>query len=297
MMKHAVAIAALLACAQTASASIDIQFDYSYDATGFFASHAGSMAVLDGVAGVFESRFADTFTAIDSGGVNDFTTVFFNPADPFGADVSLAGQDIGADVIRVYVGGYDFADGTLGLGGPGGYSCSGTFSFCSNAADRGQSPAPADVAMWGGAISFDSTASWHFGASTSGLDSSLYDFYSVAVHELAHVLGFATSEAFNAHVDANGFFAGDATGAVALTSDASHWAYGTLSTYNGQPQEAAMDPDIAGGVRKHFTDLDFAAMQDIGWQVTPVPEAGTWAMMLAGLGLVGGMARRRSRMS
>jgi MYXO-CTERM domain-containing protein len=47
-------------------------------------------------------------------------------------------------------------------------------------------------------------------------------------------------------------------------------------------------------MRKNFTDLDFAAMQDIGWQVTPVPEAGTWAMMLSGLVLVGGMSRRRS---
>jgi MYXO-CTERM domain-containing protein len=34
-------------------------------------------------------------------------------------------------------------------------------------------------------------------------------------------------------------------------------------------------------------------MQDIGWQVTPVPEADTWAMLLAGLGLVGFAARRR----
>lgn len=55
-----------------------------------------------------------------------------------------------------------------------------------------------------------------------------------------------------------------------------------------------MSPSIANGMRKNFTDLDFAAMQDIGWQVTPVPEAGTWAMMLSGLVLVGGMARGRS---
>jgi hypothetical protein len=33
------------------------------------------------------------------------------------------------------------------------------------------------------------------------------------------------------------------------------------------PQEAAMDPDIAVGVRKHFTSLDAGAMTDIGWTV------------------------------
>jgi hypothetical protein len=292
-MKRALMIAVLSACAQPALANIDIQFDYSYDTHGFFSS-TDSRAALDGAAAVFESRFEDALTAIDSSGSNTFSTVFFNPADPFGADVSLASQDIGADVLRVYVGGYHFTDGTLGLGGPGGFDCSGIGSYCDDAANRGQSPDPADVAPWGGTISFDSSANWHFGTTTSGLDDTEYDFHSVAVHELAHVLGFATSAAFDAHVD-NGFFVGDAAGSVALTSDASHWADGTLGTYNGQVLEATMGPSLAGGMRRHFTDLDFAAMQDIGWQVTPIPEADNWAMMLAGLGLVGGMVRHRSR--
>ena len=56
-----------------------------------------------------------------------------------------------------------------------------------------------------------------------------------------------------------------------------------------------MDPNIASGTRKYFTDLDFAAMQDIGWQVTPVPEARSWVMMLAGLGMIASLARLRSR--
>jgi hypothetical protein len=29
------------------------------------------------------------------------------------------------------------------------------------------------------------------------------------------------------------------------------------------------------------------------WQLTPVPEPGTWALLLAGLGVVTGLARRR----
>jgi hypothetical protein len=56
-------------------------------------------------------------------------------------------------------------------------------------------------------------------------------------------------------------------------------------TYLGQ--EVALDPSIAAGQRKHFTALDYAAMKDIGWQVSPIPEGETWAMMLAGLGLLG----------
>jgi hypothetical protein len=30
------------------------------------------------------------------------------------------------------------------------------------------------------------------------------------------------------------------------------------------------------------------------WQLTPVPEPGTWAMLLAGLAVVAGVARRRA---
>lgn len=79
-----------------------------------------------------------------------------------------------------------------------------------------------------------------------------------------------------------------------MSGDLAHWAEGTTSFVAGLPQEAAMDPTITTGTRKAFTDLDFAAMKDIGWEVTPVPEPGTWAMLFAGLGLVGFAARRRA---
>lgn len=48
-----------------------------------------------------------------------------------------------------------------------------------------------------------------------------------------------------------------------------------------------MDPGITPNLRKYFTELDYAAMNDIGWQVSPIPEMEIWAMMLAGLGLLG----------
>lgn len=36
-------------------------------------------------------------------------------------------------------------------------------------------------------------------------------------------------------------------------------------------------------------------MKDIGWVVSPVPEADTWGMMLAGLGLLGWRLNARAR--
>lgn len=286
----------LLALSSQAQAYIDIQFDYTYDTTGFFSSNTGSMTVLEAAATVFETRFADSLSAIDSSGPNHFNTLFFNPADPFGANITLANQDFAADVIRIYVGGADLGSGMAGVGGTGGYSCSGTVAFCDDAASRDQGTvtgtSATDFALWGGSISFNSTMAWHFGTTTDGLGAYEADFYSVAVHEIAHVLGFGIADSFY-NLATDGMFYGVTTGAVALYGDEAHWAEGTMSVVNGTAQEAAMDPTIYLGSRKYFTALDYAAMKDIGWEVTPVPEADTWTMLLAGLGLVGFAARRR----
>lgn len=293
------ALVLLSAFAVHAQANIDIRFDYSYDTSGFF-SDAGRKSVLDNAAGVFESLFADQLTAITSAGGNSFDVSTFNPGNP-NNELNLTGFSVAANEIRVFVGGYDFTDGTLGLGGPGGFGCSGWGTFCSDAARRGQgvtyntpsSINAIDVAPWGGAISFDSAGTdWHFGLDTLGLGAGMFDFYSVAVHELAHVLGFGTSDAFFNHI-VNFRFIGAAVGSVALY-DEGHWAEGTQSVAGGVSQEALMTPFLSIGTRKHLTDLDIAAMHDIGW-VTPIPEADTWAMLLAGLGLVGLAGRRHAK--
>lgn len=284
-----------------AQAAIDIQFDFTYDSSSFFAS-AERLTALDAAASVFETRFADTLSAIVSSGSNSFDTVFFNPSAP-STHITLTQASVAADVLRVYVGAANLGGTSLGLGGPGGFQCLGVGSFCVDASNRGQGDVSGsdavDFAPWGGTISFNSTVDWHFGPTTFGLESGKADFYSVAVHELAHVLGFGTSDSFARHVSGSSFFGPAAMavhgGAVPMNDDA-HWFDGTFSVVNGVPQEAAMDPTIRFGTRKNFTDLDYAAMRDLGWEVTPVPEAETWAMMLAGLGLVGGaVARRRIR--
>ena len=155
---RALAAALLVAFSAQAEANIDIQFDYSYDSSGFF-SDASHQSALNAAASLFESRFSDQLTAITSSGPNSFNTVFFNPGDPAGTSIVNNDASFAANVIRVYAGGYNFTDNTLGEGGPGGYSCSGIGSFCNNAIQRGQGivtgTGAVDVAPWGGSITFD----------------------------------------------------------------------------------------------------------------------------------------------
>lgn len=78
-----------------------------------------------------------------------------------------------------------------------------------------------------------------------------------------------------------------------------------------------MNPYLCNGRNSVFTSLDFAAFDAIGWNVRPdvldrreirlssrfiaelvgVPEPQSWAMLIAGFGLVGATMRRRARQS
>jgi len=190
---------------------------------------------------------------------------------------------------------------TLGVGGPGGSVVNRLYK--NDALTRGQAGVnisqpdlSTDFSPWGGFISFNKDYSHWFFDTTLATDDDIgaqqIDFLSVAVHEMAHVLGFGTADSFKRWVTGD-TYDGPNTPATPLDGYDFHWLEGTTSTIHGVSFEAAMDPSIDAGQRKLLTDLDWNALRDIGWQVSPAPEPGTWAMLLAGLGLVGWAARRR----
>ncbi len=146
-----------------------------------------------------------------------------------------------------------------------------------------------------GYIQFNSSASWDYGYATGAVNSSKYDFTSVALHEIGHALGFISgidvansyslptaldmfrysktsaaskavhfrsdSEAAYFSIDggktAAGYFAGS-TADVGV--QAAHWA-------DGSSQSCMMDHDLAKGAIQRFCQLDLKAMDYIGWQV------------------------------
>lgn len=252
-----------------------IVFDFTYDTNNFFGAAGSPQRIaLSAAATKLTSRFSDSLTSIAAGNGNTWTAVFDNPAT--GATVNLANPTIAQNTILVYAGGRDLASPTLGIGGPGGYSAGGSQAFLDNLASRGQAGAllstPTDFGPWGGAITFDTVGTnWNF--SLAAPSAGQADFLSVAEHELGHLLGIGTATSWDNKITGT-TFTGAASRAAnggtnpSVTGDGGHWASGT--TYLGQP--VAMSPSITLGTRKEFTELDYAGLADIGWQVSPVPE-------------------------
>lgn len=248
--------------------SVVIQFDYTDDTNSFFAAQA-TKDLLAQAASAYESEFTNSLSAITPSGGDTWSINFTNPGT--GASQTINNPTIAANTVLVYVGGRPFSGSELGSGGPGGYNANGDQNWLNTVAGRGEAGAlaatPTAFAPWGGAITFDSSADWFFGSTTTGMTSSQTDFLSVATHELAHVLGFGTSNAFTGHISGTNFTGTNAEasygGPVPLSVDLSHWA----STVTSNGREPVMTPSIGTDIRKTLTPLDIAGLEDIGWTV------------------------------
>ena len=253
---------------QPSAGPLTVRFDYSLDSLGFFAAQE-RRSLLQQTANAVVKKFSDQLLAITPSGSSTWTARFQNPSS--GAQENRANLSIAANEILVFVGGRPLNANELGRGERGGFQVSSSNqTFINTVQARGQTGALAtpatDFGPWGGSIAFASTANWHFGATTEGLDSNEFDFVGVASHELFHVLGFGLSASWNAKV-AGGFTGQNATAVYGQSpvplADTAHWQQNI--TINGQ--KVSMSPETTGGVRKLPTRLDLAGLQDIGWQL------------------------------
>ena len=257
--------------------AVRIEFDYQYD-DGFF-DDPERRELMD-MAADQVNRWVDTLDAIEPTEQNSWFS--FPPIPPAGADTFLEDMFIPEDALLVITGGNSILP-TLTLSVTNAPEAAvlpgGAPDWQDQLTSRGEPGAldspPTDYAGWGGVIMWNSDeVDWHFGKTTEGLDPEETDFLTVAMHELMHILGFGPAASFNALVEQSDLlFEGEAALAVGSPNnrnlglhDGGHWREGTVSTVNGQLQEALLGPVIMPGERRFPTDLDLAAMEDIGWE-------------------------------
>lgn len=266
--------------------AVAFQFDYSLDVNGFF-NDPSRRAVLEQAGADLVSRIDTNLSAITPTGGRSWNSQFFHPAT--GQQTTLSNLNIPADTLVIYAGGRDLFGSQAGVGGSGGFSAGGDAAWLDTIATRGHT----GYSLWGGSIAFDTGFNWN--TSENAPASGQTDLYTVAVHELGHVLGFGTAEEYFQQVQ-NGFFIGAAATAAnggnapQLSSDGAHWMQGTRSTgcccefctgsqvATSTPgvvtnQPASLNPVLISGTRYGFTELDYGVLSDIGWSISAAPTS------------------------
>jgi hypothetical protein len=339
----------LLLLVSFASADVIFFIDYSQDTNNFFDTLAKRDA-LQAAANRWGQILNSSLAAVSPSGTGTGTSPgwrvgFTHPgtganfqvstaanfaSDPLGftgaADV-YGFSGLAANTYILYAGGRSLG-GPAGLGGTGtGTNFTTTFSDANGPFHRGVMPVSAvnptnDLPVWGGSVAFDSAVNWHFDLSTPAANTEV-DFYSIALHEIGHVLGLSSSwNQWRNHISGSVFNGANAVAAYNADNGASltslnmvsatdfHWQDGTYHSRifpaanpnyvgtvgAGNLQDLLMEPvaNFTSTVHRfEVTNVEVGALRDLGWNVVGVPEISP-AFYLSGiLGCVGYAYSRR----
>jgi hypothetical protein len=251
-------ITASVSLADNDVSPFNIQFDYRFDTIGWFTPQR--RAALESAALVWERILLDEFADTPIGTqtpfvVNPQTGNTVGTNDVFVTDVPI-------DDLLIFVGADDLGIGTLAQAGPSGF-------FVNNSRYTGT-----DFEPWIGSMSFDRLTNWFFDPTPDtafDIPVNRYDFISVAVHEMAHVLGFTTGinafDTWRVNNSFNGPNARARNGGVALPLEPGSLSHIRDGYQFGNTGQTLMSPFVGMGKRNLPTVLDIAVLDDIGYLV------------------------------
>lgn len=243
---------------------LSIAFDYRYDDAAFFTPAA--RATLEAAAAAWGDAIGDDFEMIPAG-----TSVRSRDPEAPEVDGTSFNIDVAIDDVLVFV-------GCSHIDGPSGITATSNSAAAINsvvdAALRDRLSTRyygANFEPWTAWISFDCDESWYFDQDTStdaDIPGADRDFWTVAMHELAHTLGFGTADAHFALVNGTPAFTGAAAaaehgGPVPMTASGTHFADGVMS----DGVAPLMDQSRPNGSRFWSTPLDLAALVDLGYEL------------------------------
>ena len=273
---------------------------------GLFPEGGEAREAMDEVCKYYSELITDSLAAVDPG---DFNGVTWTPVynDPSTQELRSFGTNrvIPKDVFYLFVGSRPLPGNTVGLGGGTTFSqATDRASWLAFVDGRGEPGASGDETQrtdfgpWGGIVTFNLTRQWDFSLDTRVGGTNRVSFVSVALHEVAHALGFGIADSY-LNLISGGGFAGPRTRAlfgnnIVPLSDVSHFredglntctepgdfatngvfnivgdTYAIFGTPRGRKQQVLMDTTtcVSETFRPVMTNIDLAVLRDVGWEI------------------------------
>jgi hypothetical protein len=238
-----------------------IRFDYRFDTRGMFDDPA-RRALLDFAASAWSSHIRDEFDDIPAG-----TEVLVRNPEDTGSESLLFVMEESIDDLLVFIGSEE-REGAVAAGAPGAaIGCVSNVDLRAPLEARYNGP---DFEPWTGRFSFNAALEFFYDATPETSDDISLDgpdLISVTIHELGHVLGVSTSNAYDALVQEQTLVGDELMavfgGPVPLADDGNHFPDGLMI----DGQMPIMDVSEERGFRVLPSRLDLALLADIGYEI------------------------------